>query len=240
MFMQPIDSTIYAVCVKDQPVRYSNRSRIVPLLANACALSPEERASYKEMGYELDDENASFSEVNPFFAELSCIDWILNNANDDNIGNAQYRRNWEEGEDTAYDPEVLYVPQAAQFGFSLAQQFAGGHLFPGIGMTMHMASKSSWPFTKEEMEKVWNQNHFHGCLMARGNREDYKQFMGLLMECMVPLWDEFKDHLVTIEGYDKRSIAFMAERVMTGIVLYREKFFPGMTIHTAPIGFIGP
>jgi hypothetical protein len=238
--MQPIDSTIYAVCVKDQPVRYSSRSRIIPLLAHACALSSEERAAYKAMGYEMDDENAHLSEVNPYFAELSCIEWILNNSSEDNIGNAQYRRNWEEDENLMYDPEVLYVPQAARFGFSLAQQFVGGHQFPGVGMTMAMSMKGGWPFTKEEMEKVWEQNEFHGCLMARGSQENYKRFMRLLMECMVPLWETFKNQLVDIEGYDRRSIAFMAERVMTGLILYRGKFFPDMTIHTAPIGFVGP
>ena len=30
----------------------------------------------------------------------------------------------------------------------------------------------------------------------------------------------------------------MAERIITGMVLYRDKLFPGMNIATAPIGFI--
>ena len=43
---------------------------------------------------------------------------------------------------------------------------------------------------------------------------------------------------MNIEGYDKRAIAFIAERVMSGMVLYRDSLLPKMEIATAPIGFI--
>ena len=54
----------------------------------------------------------------------------------------------------------------------------------------------------------------------------------------MPIWEENKESLLQIKGYDKRAIAFIAERLITGMVLYRDRLFPGMNIATAPIGFI--
>lgn len=240
MTMQGTDATIYVVCLKDTPIRYTARSRHVPIIANSCTLSLEERASLREQGVVFDDENAFYSHLNPWWGELSCIHWILNNAEEENIGNAQYRRNWIETDDLQHDPSGLYMPESGQFGYSLAEQFYGHHSFDGVRMTMEMAATGLWPFTTEEMEHVWTQNIFYGCLMARGPKEHYKRFMGVLLECMIPLWEAFEDRFIPIEGYDRRSIAFIAERVMTGLILYREKFFPDIIIRTAPIDFIEP
>ena len=54
----------------------------------------------------------------------------------------------------------------------------------------------------------------------------------------MPIWEENKSAFLKIEGYDKRAIAFIAERLITGMVLYRDKLFPEMNIATTPIGFI--
>ena len=79
---------------------------------------------------------------------------------------------------------------------------------------------------------------FIGCNMARGPRGAYRLFMATLFDALFPIWEANKKALLQIEGYDKRAIAFIAERLITGMVLYRDKLFPGMNIATAPIGFI--
>ena len=97
--MQPSDCTIYAVCIPGEKVRYEARSRIVPIMGGAYALSNEERETLRAQGYVFDDENASLSTRNSRWGELSCISWMILNANEKNIGNAQYRRNWLEPND---------------------------------------------------------------------------------------------------------------------------------------------
>lgn len=57
--MQPSDCTIYAVCIPGEKVRYEARSRIVPIMGGAYALSNEERETLRAQGYVFDDENAS-------------------------------------------------------------------------------------------------------------------------------------------------------------------------------------
>ena len=75
--------------------------------------------------------------------------------------------------------------------------------------------------------------------MARGPSDKYKIFMAMLLECMIPIWHNNSDKIMKVEGYDKRVMAFVAERMMTALIIHREKIFD-FQIMTAPIEFIGP
>lgn len=238
--MQPSDCAIYAVCIPGKEVRYSSLAQLIPIMGGACKLSLKEREDLRQKGYVFDDEGQSFlSPLNPQLGELSCIQWIVNNAEQMNIGNAQYRRNWVEPCTEWYDDNTLYVPEFATFDCSLEQQFYGGHsAFDAPLMTRALADTGQWLFSREETDKLWKQNLFIGCNMARGPREQYQKFMTTLFSALMPIWEENKDLLLQIEGYDKRAIAFIAERLITGMVLYRDRLFPGINIATAPIGFI--
>jgi hypothetical protein len=101
-----------------------------------------------------------------------------------------------------------------------------------------MAGSGNWLFTREEIGDLWHQNVFYGCLMTRGPRDSYRQFMTVLFDALFPIWDRYQDHFMTIDGYDTRAIAFIAERVMTAMVLHRERLFPDSKLETAPIRFI--
>jgi hypothetical protein len=228
------------VCIPGETVRYSSRAPLIPIMGGACTLPQEEREDLRHKGYVFDDEGQSFlSPLNSRFGELSCIQWVVNNAEQLNIGNAQYRRNWVEPSNEWYDENTLYVPEFATFSCSLEQQFYGGHsAFDAPLITKTLAASGKWLFSLEEIDKLWKQNLFIGCNMARGPREQYQKFMTTLFSALMPIWEENKESLLQIKGYDKRAIAFIAERLITGMVLYRDRLFPGMNIATAPIGFI--
>ena len=237
--MQPSDCTIYAVCIPGEQVRYEAQSCIVPIMGGAHALIDEEREALRLQGYVFDDENAFLSRLNNRWGELSCVSWIMLNAKQDNIGNAQYRRNWLEPKDQWYDGNTLYFPEPALFNCTLEQQFYGGHFdFDAPAITRDIADSGEWIFSRKEIDCIWSQNSFIGCNMARGASTHYKQFMGALLAALEPIWKKHKEQFLCIEGYDKRALAFIAERLITGMVLYREKLFPSMNIATAPIGFV--
>jgi hypothetical protein len=237
--MQPSDCTIYAVCIPGEKVRYEARSHIIPIMGGASALASEEREALRTQGYVFDDENGFLSERNSRWGELSCVSWMILNAQQQNIGNAQYRRNWLEPGDQWYDENTLYFPEPALFSCTLEQQFYGGHSqFDAPAITRELADSGRWIFSREEIDNIWKQNSFIGCNMARGPSIQYKQFMSALFVALDPIWHKHEKHFLSIEGYDKRALAFMAERIITGMVLYRDKLFPGMNIATAPIGFI--
>ena len=238
--MQPIDSTIYGVCIRGEGMRYTAHSRIVPIMGHSISLSEKERKDLREGGFVFDDENAYYSCLNPWWGELSCIHWMLLNAEESNIGNAQYRRNWIEPEGYWYDENTLYFPEPAIFSCSLEQQFYGGHsAFDAPAITRQLADSGAWLFSREQIDKVWAQNTLIGCNMARGPKHAYKHFMSRLFDALMPMWRLHGADFLFIEGYDKRALAFTAERIITGMVLYRDELFPGMNIGTAPIGFIG-
>jgi hypothetical protein len=237
--MKPSDSTIYAVCIQGETVRYKAQSQIIPLMGGSCHLEDSERQRLRLQGYVFDDENARYSAFNSHWGELSCVHWMLQNAGQSNIGNAQYRRNWIEPTGGWYEEDTLYVPEFGVFNCSIEQQFYGGHsAFDAPAITRTLADSGQWAFTREEIDKLWAQNLFIGCNMARGPKEHYQQFMGTFLDCLMPIWESHKEHFLSIQGYDKRALAFTGERLFTGLVLYRDKFFPNMKIETAPIGFI--
>jgi hypothetical protein len=237
--MDKPDNTIYAVCIPGEKIRYEAKSRIIPIMGGSYALTVEDREQLRSNGYVFDDENAVLSSLNDRWGELSCVHWMLNNATDANLGNAQYRRNWIEPNNEWYCPDTLYFPEPAQFSCTLEQQFYGGHFaFDGPAITRKLADSGNWIFSREEIDNVWAQSSFIGCNMARGPRQAYFQFMTTLFSGLFPIWEENKEHFLSIEGYDKRAIAFIAERLITGMVLCRDRLFPGIQIATAPIGFI--
>lgn len=233
------ENTIYAVCIRGEKVRYQAQSRIVPIMGGAYQLSLEERSQLRGKGFVFDDEGAELSSLNAMWGELTCIHWMLLNAKEANIGNAQYRRNWLEPNDFWYDDDTLYVPEAACFSCSLEQQFYGGHSsFDAPSITRAFADTGQWALSREEIDAVWKQNMFFGCNMARGSRQLYMQFMTTLFNALIPIWEKHKKDFMKIKGYDKRALAFIAERLITAFILHREKLFPGVKILTAPIGFI--
>jgi hypothetical protein len=237
--MEKFDSTIYAVCIPGEQVRYTAQSRIVPIMGGSHVLTQEERKQLRSDGYVFDDENAVLSPLNDRWGELSCVHWMILNAKEANIGNAQYRRNWLEPEGEWYCPETLYFPEPAQFPCTLEQQFYGGHsAFDAPAITRKLADGGQWLFSREEIDKIWAQSSFIGCNMARGPRQSYVQFMTMLFAALAPIWRENKEYFLSIEGYDKRAIAFIAERLITGMVLCRDRILPDVKIATAPIGFV--
>lgn len=237
--MNEARDVIYAVCIPGQDVRYEAKSQIIPIMGGAHSLRDSERLLLRKRGYVFDDENAFLSPLNSRWGELSCIHWMLLNAEQSLLGNAQYRRNWLEPDDTWYDPSVLYVPEPAIFSCSMEEQFYGGHSsFDAPSMTRELADSGSWLFTRQEIDAAWAQNTLIGCNMARGSKQNYKQFMMTLFAALIPLWEKYQEQFLAIEGYDRRAIAFAAERIITCMVLCRDRILPGMDIATAPIGFI--
>lgn len=241
--MEPKNLTIYAGTVLGRPVRWTSQCKIVPVLCGRKQLRAMDRQVEAMLGsnkYVFDDGEPSVYNKN--WADLSCIETVLqkefNSELNKQIGNAQYRRAWAEDAIEPSNPDVLYVPEPAVFGCSLKEQFKAGHAgFPGYELSMEAAHNGLFPLSEDELSQVWNQNQFHGCLMARGPARLYLPFMNTLISSFCwPLWSEYKDVFVSFSGYNARGLAFLAERLFTAMVLYRDKLGLG-EIQTAPIVF---
>lgn len=236
--MQPSDLTIYAVGMPHLPIRYESASTLIPLCAHASSISDDDRQRLTAEGWLFDDTGTNISSLNPWWGELTAIYWLLNNVDSPLLGNAQYRRYWQEDAIAASDESVLYVTETCTFGCSLATQFCGGHSFRGIEMTMAAAERGTLPFSAAEMSAIWQQNNFYGGPMIRGPLKHYKAFMNIFFDCLWPVWEQNKEEIKTLTGYDQRAMAFMGERLMAGIILMRDKFLPDVPMLCAPLHFI--
>lgn len=231
--MQETDLTIYAGCLASEPIRWKSKANVVQVL-----LGSQEWLVPTNSQYVTDTSNRS----NKHWADLCCIETLLHdlneNCNTGFVGNAQYRRSWHEDYLAPSADDTLYVPEPALFHCSLKQQFQDGHRgLRGYEMTMEAAQLGLLPLSAEEMDAVWQQNNFHGCLMARGLKLQYQKMMTMLIEEFCePIWNRFSLELTSHSGYNQRGMAFIAERLMTAMILYRNKLNLG-PIETAPIVF---
>ena len=236
--MQPSDLSMFAVCMNNTPLRFASNTNLQIIVANACRLTDDERFVCIEKGKLLDNSGDNISALNPWWGELTAVYWLLKNTTAPLIGNCQYRRYWDEDAIARADSSVLYTSEPCIFSCSLAQQFRGGHSFPGIEMTMELAVKGKLPFTASEMAAIWNQNQFQGGPMLFGPRASYERVMNVLFDCLWPVWDAYKEQIMTLEGYDQRAMAFLSERLLSGIVLCKDKFFGNMPMSCAHLGFV--
>lgn len=236
--MKAEDHHLYVMCHGDHEPRYSSMASLHWMKLGAESLPMSELLRLNHAGWVLDNTGHNISSYNKWWSELTGIYWLVNNATDEFIGNAQYRRQWR---DDALEPsreDTVYIPEPVNFPFSIAQQYREGHKgMNGIEAALWAADKGMMPISREDLEKAFNQNVFFGHIMARGYHANYCEIMQTLLDCMWPIWDNYQKQIKQIEGYNCRYISFLSERIFTALVLHRDKVWPGVNIETAPINF---
>jgi len=227
---------IYAVRMNDSPVRYQSKFPLVEVVAHASSLSQEQKKVHLENGRVLDDAcESSISHLNPWWGELTAVHWLLQQSLSGIIGNAQYRRRWDDESLQSAKEGTLYLFEPCIFPFSLDVQFRGGHSFPGVEMSRELAGQGRLPLTIEELDATWSQPRFQGGPMALAEVCIYKQLMSILFECLWPIWLMYEDQIRGLSGYDMRAMAFLSERLLSGIVLYHKKFLGSTPVEFFPL-----
>ena len=233
--ISPSEWHLYAARLPSQRITYSSAATVVPAIVGATRLPPDEREPLRAEGCVFDDEGKNISSLNPFFCELTSVYWMLNNAKHDYVGNAHYRRKWSDASLARSAEGVLYVADEIRFTRSLRDQFMEGHgCFDAPSITIGLAERGKLPFTPSEMARVWDQPVFYGYQMARGPWKEYEAFMSLALDCLWPIWDEHAEAIKALDPYNRRMIGFIGERMMTGLVLCRQRFF-GFPIATSEV-----
>lgn len=231
--------TLYCCCINHKPARFTTSVPMVQIIAGAGYVSDRDRDVQKEEGFIFDDEGENISFLNPWFGDLTVLYWVWKNAKEEHLGVCQYRRPWDEQDLISSEEGVLYVPPPAFFG-SIEQQYMDCHsVFNAPLFTRELAKQGKLPLSFEMIDEAWKQPLFHGCNMARGPKELFDKYCELVFATVGPLWDEQKQLCGTIMGYQQRSIAFTAERLITAIILNSDYFFGPGKVKQAQIGFTG-
>jgi len=229
----------YCCCLPGKPPRFSSIAPLVSIMAGAAYLNKEDRQSYIAEGWLMDDEGENISRLNPYFGDLTVLYWTWKNAKDEHLGVCQYRRPWTDEGLLRSDSDVLYTPGYAVFG-SVEQQYMDCHsIFPAPALSRDLARRGAIPLSFEMVDQAWKQQKFYGCNMVRGPKRLFDQYCELVFATIMPLWEENKEFCMSITGYQQRSIAFAAERLITAIILNADYFFGPNKVKEASIGFTG-
>lgn len=228
---------LYCCCIKERPARYKTSGPMVQMIAGATYLTEEERNHHA--GFAFDDEGENISCLNPWFGDLTVLYWAWKNTKDEYLGVCQYRRPWEDADLATSEEGVLYVPPPAIFG-NIEQQYMDCHsIFNAPLFSRELAKQGKLPLSFEMVDQAWKQPLFYGCNMARGPKELFDKYCELVFATMMPFWEEHQQLCQSISGYQQRSIAFAAERLITAIILNRDYFFGTGKLKEARIDFTG-
>ena len=209
------DVTLYAVCLEGSPVRFETNAKVIPF--------------YGDQGEHAD--------VNPYWAELTCMYSLWNDCNHPFFGIVNYRRNWEERFLSQLEDDTLYIPRHVTFPFSVRQQFSQGHgggLDETVELSLELARENRIPLTEEMLLGMWNQPVFHETLLVMGPNEVMHKYFDLVFDILLPIWEEGKDYFLERTGYNKRGPAFLMERLLTAVFLNKEHFFGSQKIQELP------
>jgi len=215
MRLKPEDVTLYAVCMKNSPLRFDSRAKLVSF--------------YGDEGEHAD--------VNPYWAELSCMYSLWNNCSASFFGIVNYRRNWEEAVLSSLEDDTLYIPRHVTFPFSIRKQFSQGHgggLDDTVEFSLELARQGRIPFTEEMLQEAWNQPKFFETLLVMGPNDVMHSFFDLVFDILLPIWEEHLDYFLERTGYNKRGPAFMMERLLTAVYLNKEYFFGSQKVVECP------
>lgn len=230
---------LYCCCIDNCPPRFSSIAPMISVMAGATYLEQGKKESYADQGFLMDDEGENISCLNPWFGDLTLLYWAWKNSEADYLGVCQYRRPWEEQDLLSSEGGVLYVPPPAIFG-SVEQQYMDCHsVFNAPSFSRKLAMEGRIPLSFEMVDQAWKQQKFYGCNMARGPKDLFDKYCSLVFETVMPLWEEYQGLCRSLSGYQQRSIAFTAERLITAIILNSDHFFGPNKVKEARIGFTG-
>lgn len=215
MMMSPKDVTLHAVCLKHCPVRFTSKANIISF--------------YGDEGKHAD--------INPYWAELTCMYSLWNEYENPFFGIVNYRRNWEERFLSQLEEDTLYIPQHVTFPFSVREQFSQGHgggLDETVQLSLELARKKRIPLTEEMLLDMWNQPLFHETLLIMGPNKAMGKYFDIVFDILLPVWEEGLDYFLGLRGYNKRGPAFLMERLLTAVFLNKEHFFGTQKIKELP------
>lgn len=213
---------------------------LVPVLAGSSLQDDSVRQDLINRGWLMDDYGVNISKVNPIFGDLTVLYWAWKNSQHDYLGVCQYRRAWDDAEVSRAEEDTLYIPVKQYFPEgSMQRQYEAWHsAFPAVSISRDLANRRKIPLTVEMLDYAWTKGGFYGCNMVRGSRCIFNQFCELVFSIMIPFYNENIDLCHSLTGYDRRSIAFAAERMISALLVHRSYFFGTQTIQEAQIHVI--
>lgn len=221
------------------------------LMCGAIAYDPEMREEYAQLGYLMDDEGEHISHLNYWLGDLTGTYWVWKNAREEFVGMNHYRRFWNASEITDLKEDTLYVPKPYPLDSSLRShhEFFNGDIALKILERVILEKRSNLDISI--LEILNSKNDLYVANSFFGHRKVFNMMCELVF-CTV--FECLKDYLVanvphhynhpSVDGskdrfQQRRGIAYLAERLISAILIDREKYLPGIEVVPITLQHVG-
>lgn len=201
-----------------------------------------------------DNTGENISKLNPFFAELTALYWVWKNkAPTDYIGFQQYRRFFNMGKkhkkiksntqvsfeiyknliQTFLNPNEtkrtlektpLCIPKIYKEDISLKAHFIRGHYEEDWDIFIKFIKKKLSTSYQKYIPVLSTQKEFHPTLMIITSYEEFDNLMTWLFDILLELFTLLPKR----EGYQRRTVAYLSERLLCLYYKEIEDRSPGM------------
>lgn len=223
---------MYCHCFADNLPRYTQFKQI-PLMCGAQMLSTDKRHELSQLGFEFDDVGEHISDLNWTFGDLTGTYYIWKNSDAEFVGHNQYRRFWHEHTVHTLEPNTLYYSALSFLQMTLAQQYVLFHGEYGLRVLDTLPPRL---FPSEHRDTFAQSYMISPCNMFFGQKAVYDRFCAVLFEILFEVYQASTDHLATLDTYQRRMIAFLAERVGT-VLIHHHRYYFGTTA-CVPVPYI--
>ena len=221
---------IYCICFPNHEPRKTQQYQ-KNMMCDALNISSEYRQEIQEKGYTFDDEGDNISGLNWHFGDLTATYWIWKNSNFDIVGTSHYRRFWDDSVVTLnFDENTLYVQEPRILDNTIKKQYIGSHGELGLKLLDELALKNKIVLTTEMLEKTYSLRYLYSCNMFIAHKPVYDKFCEVLFEIVFEFYHSYTDVIKELDSYNRRKPAFLAERIITALVVNKEYFFPELNI----------
>ena len=231
---------IHCVCFpKHEPLEHKKYQKNI--MCNAVSISDEYRQDLAKRGFLFDDTGDNISELNCTLGDLTATYWIWKNSEIDFVGTSQYRRFWDDDiNDINFEKNTLYVSEPFRFSRNrtLKEQYILSHGALGISILDDLSQTKKIPFTQKMLERTYSLSYLNSCNMFIADKATYNKFCELLFQMVFEIHETYGDTINELNHYNRRTPAFLGERIVTALIKNKEYFFPELNIIT--LGWKGP
>lgn len=227
--------TLYCVGYGDnipQHQQYNQKN----IMAGAYSLDSQKRIELENKGFLFDDVGDNISSLNYTFGDLTATYWVWKNAKEEFLGTNQYRRFWNENEIdlNALDDKTIYVTKYDKsfISVSVLDQYIACHGNLGIEILNELFDDKNFILKKHLFYRLNETREINTCNMFFCHRNIYDKFCELLFEILFQVYEKGKSRIENIEGYQKRLIAFLSERIITSLIYNSGYYFSNLNVKT--------
>lgn len=205
------------------------------LMCGAQGLRKDYREDLTRRGFLFDDVGDNISNLNKYLGDLTGLYWVWKNTNDSLVGTNQYRRMWNTAqiESAKHEPDALYVLQRIDFDESVYEQYVTHH--GQYGMDLLFDAQAQGLIDLPNVSSLKTIRYLHCNNMFFANRVVFNQVCDRLFPMVFALFNKIKYIVHTAPANQTRTVAFLAERILTAMFIDPAYYFPGT--HVREIGW---